>query len=129
VAPGRFPDPARILVELLDGYAFATATVKKAGIVTPSDLDEQLPYIRVRVGGGLRDHLQWKPTATLDIFAPTYELGWPLVEDVDERLTRHRVTGIDRIGVNSGPQEIEWIGERFRSWRIGYEVVVRRLTS
>jgi hypothetical protein len=128
VVAGRFPDVARILVDLLDGYAFNAATIRKAGTVTPGDLEDQLPYIRVRAGGGPRDHLNWLTTATLDVFCPTYELGVLLVEDVDERLTQHRVAGIDRVGTSSGPQEVEWLGDRFRSWRISYEVAVRRLT-
>jgi hypothetical protein len=128
---GRFRDVARILVAALDGRTFPTATITGVGIVTPPDLEDLLPFVRVRAGGGIRDHLQWTPTATLDVFAPTYELGWPLVEDIDAYLTdpasrRDGLSGLDRVSTESGPQEVPWLNDTFRSWAITYQVVTRR---
>ena len=100
-------------------------------MVTPSDLEHVLPYVRVRAGGGIRDHLQWTATATIDVFAPTYEIGWPLVEDIDNYLTdsasrRDGLAGLDRVQASSGPQEIPWLNDTFRSWELRYEIVTRR---
>ncbi|HVX20884.1 MAG TPA: hypothetical protein VHB02_06030 [Acidimicrobiales bacterium] len=100
------------------------------GTVTPPNLADELPFIRVtRYGGG--DNLI-TDTARLDI--DTFATSWPackaLAEQVRQRLLSwpHTTSAgvIDRVSTDTGPHQVPWDNPNVRCFAAAYRVTGRR---
>lgn len=125
----RFPDVQAALVALLEQLA---GGAQHTGIETPENLQDVMPFIRVRRVAGASDQLHDYADVDVDVFAAEYRQAEPLAERVRQFLTgpKHRVGDVvlDRIVCQSAPVELPWApGVR----RIGatYLVVSRRYTA
>lgn len=122
----RFADMAGVVARLL----IDLAAPDRVGVTTPDDLTGLLPFIRVARSGGPRDRLNDYARLTVDVFNDDYDAGFALAEDVAAFLEPGRLIYgpvlIDRVAVDSAPQEIApWAPGIFR-FEAGYTVVSRR---
>lgn len=127
--PQPFPAVDDLVLELLadlvaDGHA---------GTVTPADLADVLPYIRVTVHGGKDDGVTDHARIDVDTFDATYAGARTLAEQVRQRLSTRRaphvLTGgvIDRAVTLNRPQEVLWADNgELRRVTAAYTVDTRR---
>jgi hypothetical protein len=109
----------------------------RIGTSAPADLDDRLPFIRVRRTGGPTDRVNDAPTLLVDVFADTYAVAEPLAGRIRDWLLfngPHKANGLifDRIGCDSSPQELPWSDTAtVRRFGATYTCVFRahRLTS
>ncbi|MFG3710886.1 hypothetical protein [Micromonospora sp. NPDC047730] len=122
----RFPDVQKVLAAAL---AALVGGPEHTGSETPDDLQDRLPYIRVRRRGGPSDRFSDYASVEVDVFASRYDVAEPLAEAVRELLTGTPITVgravIDRITCPNGPVERPW-GPGVRRFGATYRVVSRR---
>lgn len=101
-----FPDVQALLVEDLALFP----GVAGAGIETPADLEEQLPFVRVVRGGGSSDRLNDYPRVDLDVFAGTYAGGVLLARRIQNYLLGPPppIWQLDRATCETGVHELPW---------------------
>jgi hypothetical protein len=123
----RFPDVQKVIADSL--VAAGLVAAGHAGAQTPTDLQEQLPFIRViRLGGG-SDRLSDVPSVDVDVFAGLYTTAELLAEQVREFLVgppppTHR---LDRVECLSGPRELPWDDDGVvRRFGATYQLSARR---
>jgi hypothetical protein len=124
--PERFADMAGTVAHLL----VAVAAPERVGITTPDDLSGLLPFVRVTRSGGPRDRINDFARLAVDVFADDYDGGFALAEDIAAFLEPGRLiygpVVIDRVAVDSAPQEVApWAPGIFR-FEAAYTVVSRR---
>lgn len=97
------------------------------GLVTPGDLEDRLPFGRVRrVGGADTDPFTDAARVAVDVFSLTYAEGAPLAEDVRQRL-RTAPDPFDRVFTVTAPIEVPWAdGSAVRRWTATYGITLRR---
>lgn len=122
----RFADMAGMVAHLL----VAVAAPERVGITTPDDLSGLLPFVRVTRSGGPRDRINDFARLAVDVFADDYDGGFALAEDIAAFLEPGRLiygpVVIDRVAVDSAPQEVApWAPGIFR-FEAAYTVVSRR---
>lgn len=122
----RFADMAATVALLLEPLAGADHT----GITTPADLTGLMPFVRAVRNASPRDQLNDYARITVDIFDTDYARGSTLGEDVTEYLAagslRLGPVLVDRVLIDSAPQEVApWAPGIFR-WEARYTVVSRR---
>lgn len=122
----RFADMAGTVAHLL----VAVAAPERVGITTPDDLSGLLPFVRVTRSGGPRDRINDFARLAVDVFADDYDGGFALAEDIAAFLEPGRLiygpVVIDRVAVDSAPQEVApWAPGIFR-FEAAYTVVSRR---
>jgi len=124
--PERFADIPTTVAHLL-----ATVTgPDQVGIATPPELAGLLPFIRVTRAGGPRDRLNDYARLAVDVLDDDYTRGHATAEDVAAFLEpgrlRYGAVLIDRVVVDSAPQEVApWAPGIFR-FEAAYTVVSRR---
>lgn len=124
----RFPDVQRLLVDALVVLVPGQA---HTGIETPADLEQVLPFIRVRRNGGARDRFSDRATVDVDVFAATYREAELLAERVAQLLCGPPppVAVFDAVEVANPPQELPWNELRTtRRFGAAYWVITRRRT-
>lgn len=127
----RFPNMPRTLAGLLTGAGFVAAG--RVGAETPANLEQVLPFIRVRRVGGASGQVDDRAVIDLDVFAADTTTGEPLAENVRQYLSQagslpavNRAV-IDRVEVISAPQELPWgDGTRVRRYGATYRITARR---
>lgn len=121
----RFPDVERVLKELLNGMATGGA-----GIETPANLQDRLPFIRIRNLGGPNDGITTYPTVDIDVFSSTRDTGYGLAEDIHQLLlTQHNRTAsgqIDFVETEVSPVEMPWADDNVRRFFATYRLSLRR---
>ena len=121
----RFPHVQKLLVLLLEDMA---GGADHTGTEAPDDLQDRLPFVRVRRITGDSDRLNDRPVVEVDVFAATQDLAWRLAEDIREYLVGppppHPL--LDRIDCEQGPRELPWADQRLRRWGADYRVTSRR---
>ncbi len=121
----RFPDVQRVLVTLLEPLAGAG----RAGIETPGDLQQKLPFVRVVRTGGSSTRLSDYALVDVDCFAATYTAAELLAERVRQYLTgpplRSGPAVLDRITCQSAATELPW-APGIRRLNATYQVTARR---
>jgi len=128
----RFPDVQKLLVEDLTAYLIAAELTDAghAGIETPPDLADQLPFIRVLRVGGPSTRVNDHAVVDVDIFAATYATGWDLAEDVRQHLCGPPppVGAFDRIVCDIAPRELVWgdSDDGIRRFNATYTITSRR---
>jgi len=93
---------------------------------TPSDLQQRMPFARVRrVGGFDRDPFTDAARVVVDVFAATYAAGTQFSEQVRQRL-RAAPEPIDRTTTVTAPVELPWDDPVVRRWSGTYLIDLRR---
>lgn len=106
-----FPDIQELLKTALEsdpaGPMLGTGHV---GIITPDNLADVLPYVRVRRGGGGSTRVFDQPTVDIDAFAGTYAVAYLLAEQIRQWLVGPPcpIALIDHATCDGGPQELPW---------------------
>lgn len=108
----------------------AVAAPERVGVATPDELTGLMPFIRVTRSGGPRDRLSDFARLNVDVFDSDYGRGFGLAEDIAAYLEPARLhqgsVVIDRVAVDSAPQEVApWAPGIFR-FEASYTVVSRR---
>jgi len=121
-----YPDTEAVLVDLLLDLADGGA-----GTVTPNDLQDVMPYLRVKRFGGLDDLWTDAALVSVDAFAGDRTTAHTLAEAVRQRLLTfpHTLDGatIDRVTTTAGPSEVAWSDDQsVRRFTATYRVTVRR---
>lgn len=117
--PG-WPDVEAVLVTALAQFG-------DTGTETPTDLQGNLPFIRVIRRGGPNDRISDQASVDIDVFAATRASGVPLCEVIRQYLlTSYEMPEIDRVSTSSGPQELPWDDPNVRRWVSSYQVISRR---
>lgn len=115
-----FPDVEAVLVAALESFGTVDT-------VTPSDLQEQLPFIRVVRSGGPDDHVSDYPVVDLDVFGATRAQAWDLAAEIRDHLRfAHAIREFDRVGTEVGPRELPWGDPGIRRIGATYRIVTRR---
>lgn len=98
--------------------------------LTPADLQQQLPFIRVRRFGGSDDRLTDQARVDIDYFAATRAAAWAGAEAVRQRLIsrplRVGAVVIDQVTTTSGPIEVPWDDPDIRRITATYTASARR---
>jgi hypothetical protein len=118
-----FPDVEDLLVAALTDLV---ADAQHIGTRTPPDLQSRLDFIRIHAGGGPRDQVNAHTRVDVQVFSATRASGLALAEQLDDYLTQTRLSRVDRIVCESGPQEVPWPDPTTRTWIAIYRVVTRR---
>ncbi len=125
MAETRFPHVQKLLVLALEGLA---GGAEHTGTETPDDLQDRLPFVRVRRVTGDSTWLNDRPVVEVDVFAATQDVAWRLAEDIRDYLVGPPppLPLLDRIDCEQGPRELPWADGRVRRWGADYRVTSRR---
>lgn len=106
------------------------ADLGTTGTVTPSDLQQHLPFHRVKRFGGDDDLTTDTARITIDTFAGTYAAARTAAEAVRQRLISHPHRSdagvIDRVTTTTAPVEVPWADPNIRRLTATYTVSARR---
>lgn len=121
-----YPDVQLLVCEALAGYA----APQNIGTVTPADLQDRLPFLRVhRIGGG-DDFITDLARVDVEVHAGTAAQAWSLAREIQQQLisapARTSSGVLDRCRTESGPQEIPHTNDAVRLVITTYRVAVRR---
>lgn len=101
--------------------------------VTPSDLENRLPLIRVHRIGGADTRIFDQPRVVVEVYAPTWAVAWPLAERCRQRLitgpVRTSAGVIGRTTTEVGPADWPYENPDIRLVRAIYRSSLRRRTS
>lgn len=127
--PERFADIPTVTAKLLE----QVVGTGRAGITTPSSLTGLLPFARVTRSGGPRDRLSDYARIDVDVLDNNYLRGLRAAEDISALLERGRLryggVVLDRVDVDSGPQEVvPWAPGIFR-FEMRFTIVSRRFRA
>lgn len=119
-----FPDVEATLVAAL-------ADLASCGTVTPPNLQQAMPFLRITKLGGSDDGFSDTSSTSIDAFASTRAVALVLAEDVRARLLSYPlvVNGvtIDRVTTVTGPYEVPWASDlTVRRFSASYTIVTRR---
>lgn len=119
-----FPDTEAAVLELLADFA------EQLGTVTPADLQDVVPYIRVQRYGGGDDHITDAARVDVDVFAANRAAAWTLSATVHQRMLSfpHVLSNcvIDYVATDIGPRELPWGDPEVRRFTASYQVSARR---
>lgn len=122
----RFPDVQRVIT---NGLAHLVGGIDHTDITTPPDLENMLPFIRVRRRSGPRDRLNDYATVEIDYFDKLYDDVESLAETATEYLCGPPPPfwQFDRIEADPAPRELPW-GDETLILRFGgtYRITSRR---
>jgi hypothetical protein len=100
------------------------------GTVTPADLQQRLPFIRVRRFGGTDDRLTDQARVDVDYFAASRAAAWAGAEAVRQRLIsrplRVGAVVIDQVTTTTAPIEVPWDDPNVRRVTAAYTASARR---
>lgn len=120
-----FPDVEVVLMTVLGGLA-------TTGTVTPSTLQNSLPFIRIMRVGGADDRFNDSARVSIDAFGADRAAARSLAESIRQTLLAWPIVVddpscvIDKVTTNVGPMEIPWGDVNVRRQNASYTVVVRR---
>lgn len=120
-----FPDVEVVLMTVLGGLA-------TTGTVTPSTLQNSLPFIRIMRVGGSDDRFNDSARVSIDAFGADRAAARTLAESIRQTLLAWPIVVgdpscvIDKVTTNVGPMEIPWGDVNVRRQNASYTVVVRR---
>lgn len=117
-----FPNAEDVAITAIEGLFPNPSNV---GTETPSDLQDRLPFGRVRRIGGVDDQFTDSARVIVDVFAATYAAGSALAEAVRQRL-RSAPAPLDRVLTLTGPAELPWEDPGTRRWSATYRLDLRR---
>lgn len=124
-----FPDPTQVFRDVL--VVLLGDREQHTGTTTPGDLEQRLPFARVRRVGGPTDRTDDRPTLEVDVFGTRYDATLLLARRIVDLLTaagrKPPSPFLDRVTCEIGPRELEW-GENTTVRRIGvtFEATLRR---
>jgi hypothetical protein len=102
-----------------------------ASTETPSDLDNQLPWVQVvRTGGGYDGYRRDQPTVDVAVFADTGPAAFALAAQIQYRLHEEfarSTTGgavISRVETSTGPHRVPYDNPGMRRYEATYRFVV-----
>ena len=119
----NFPDVERVLGDLL-------ADLGTVGAETGTDLQTNLPFIRIRRLGGSDDVITDASRVDVDVYTTDASSGKALAETIRQRLisgpskTAHGV--IDRAWTEAGPQSVPAADPNIRRVIVTFRVSLRR---
>lgn len=122
---GPFPDVEVVLVDLLSDLG-------ETGTLTPANLQDVMPFIRVQRVAGADDKVTDRATVAIDSFAATRPAAVALAEAVRQRLISHPnpvpgVGTLDFAVTVTGPNELPWADtQSIRRFTATYRLSVRR---
>lgn len=100
------------------------------GRVFPDDLQDHLPYVRVRDIGGNDDGLTDVPLIDVDIFHSSFRQARDLALGIQGKLLAypHRVEGmvLDRVSTAMRPHDVPWDDDRVFRQYASYQIHARR---
>lgn len=124
----RFPDVVSLLLDAIESILGGG---QHTGYVTPADLADRLPFVRVRRVSGNRDRFNDFAVVDLDVFAATYPAALDLSEQLADWLCGPPppIAAFDRAECTSSPVELPWDDSdppKLRRFGATYTVVSRR---
>lgn len=115
-----WPDVESVLVAGLGSYG-------TCGTETPPDLQNHLPFVRIKRRGGTNDQFSDYARVDIDVFAETRAVGVPLTEEIRQYLLDGwALRQFDWVVTESGPQELPWDDPNVRRWVSTYRITARR---
>jgi hypothetical protein len=118
-----YPDVEQLLLDVL-------ADLGTCATVTPSDLQNHLPFIRLARFGGGNDQVSDAARVSIDAFGATRPDAYELAESIRQRLMSnpHGTPAglIDLVETDTGPNEIPWGDVNVRRFNASYTVTTRR---
>lgn len=125
-----FPNPERILVA--DLVVLVGGDPLRVGAVTPPDLQDHVPFVKVQRIGGPSDSVNDFPFVTVEIYAATVAEATDLAEAIRARLAADHIRNvhgqIDRSVCTSAHTELPWADPNLRRISTTYRCTLRRLT-
>lgn len=125
-----FPDIESELVSGLPSLLVAPGgETISAGTVTPDDLEEVVPYVRVTVIDDPDDGITRRATVTFEHFAASRATAYALGEQTRGILLSKRAIGgllIDKVLTVSGPKRVPWDNQNLRRFLSTYRISTRR---
>lgn len=131
-APG-WPNVERLLVAEFtawQGDLEAEQTFTSGG-VTPPDLEDHLPFVRVRRAGGVTDDVTDFPFVTVEVYSPTDAVSTDIAELIRRRLVGDFIRNahglMDSAECVTPHQELPAANEALRRIVTSYRLACRRL--
>lgn len=124
-----YPDIESAVVDMLVDLV---AGCDHIDTVTPADLQDVMPYIRVMRTGGPDDGFTDNAVVAIDTFAATRDASRTLAEAIRQRLTTPTTpvtSGVkfDWVTTATGPNEVPWADDQtVRRFAAVYHVPARR---
>lgn len=122
----RFPDVTALLLDLLEAFAGEG----RVNTETPDDLQQVLPFVRVRRISGPSDRVNDYAQVDVDVYHSTYAAGEPLAQQILQYLTGQKLRGdlavVDRVQCNVAPIERPHPTPGVRWFHAEYLLVSRR---
>jgi hypothetical protein len=136
VSPPPFPNVEKLLVADLQVLAGAETIADgarwDADGVTPEDLQDHVPFVRVRRVGGPSDNVNDYPFAIVDVYAATYSAAIDIAEEIRAHLVAGHIRNahgqIDRTICTSAHTELEASDPALRLISTTYRATCRRLS-
>lgn len=120
-----FPDVENALFDLLEQWYAVNAGVK-----TPADLQEILPFVRLNLGGGRDDNVTDFSLVDIDVYTATRQQGYDLAEGIRTRFldSPHRVgtVVIDKVRTIVKPFPADWEDSQVERRTATYRFSARR---
>ena len=120
-----FPDIEAALVDLF-------ADLAGTGTVTPANLQDAMPFIRIQRFGGEDDGFTDASLVAIDAFSAVRADAYALAESIRQRLLANLPNIVDGITIDNattatGPNEVQWSDDQtVRRFAASYRVTARR---
>lgn len=104
-------------------------TVSNAGSVTPADLGDRLPFIRISQLGGSDDTITDNPVVDIEVFAASRDQARRIAGAIRQGLRpRVRAGGaiIDSVRTNTSPRMLPWSNTQIARCSATYALGLRR---
>lgn len=126
---GLFPDAPDLFCDLLAVFVPSGSV----GLSTPSNLEQVLPFLRMRGVGGSDDLITDRSTIDVDVFADSIPASNLLAEQIRQFLISqpHTVNGevLDRVRTVVRPRQLPWPTPGVFRSAATYRVSARRSTA
>lgn len=118
-----YPDVEQALLDVVSDLGTCAT-------VTPPDLENHLPFIRIARFGGGNDQVSDSARVSIDAFGANRPDAYTLAEAIRQRLISNphgTASGLlDLVETDTGPNEIPWGDVKVRRFNASYTVTTRR---